>query len=82
MELGCDNARPRSICKPLGARASALSERVSDDVISRRGPHEVMPAGHDDEILPAANLIDHRIGLAPGRADILPQRRAGFDIDV
>src|SRR6476469_4658957 len=58
----------------------ALRQRVSDNVISGRGSHEVMPAGHDDKILPAAELIDHRIGLAAGRQEILPQCRAGFAI--
>ena len=82
MELGGDtHARAPLSNHELNATPSALRQRVSDDVISGRGLHEVMPAGHDDEILPAAELIDHRIGLTAGRQEILPQRRAGFDID-
>jgi hypothetical protein len=53
-------------------RPSALRQSVSDDVVSGRGSHEVMPASHDDEILPAADLIDHRIGLTAGRQEVLP----------
>ena len=81
VKLGRDDARPRSHQQTTLATPPALRQRVSDDVISGRGSHEVMPASHDDEILPAAALIDQRVGLTAGRQEILPQGCAGFDID-
>ncbi len=40
-----------------------------------------MPAGHDDQILAAVLLIDHRVGLTACRKDVRPHRLARLDVD-
>src|SRR5690606_14913405 len=43
----------------------ALRQRPGDDVVADRGLHEVVPAGHDGDVLPAVDFVgDREIGRA------------------
>src|SRR5690606_28851016 len=60
---------------------SLLRQRVRDYVIALGRLHEVVAAGHDDQVLPSACLVDHGIGLPACRQDVLPGGFAGVDVD-
>src|SRR5262245_24350168 len=68
-----------------GRRCSAWSLRfrqgVSNQSVAGWRHHEVMAAGHDDQILLAILLIDDRRGLATGGEHVTPQDLAGLDVD-
>src|SRR5262245_3882086 len=57
-----------------------VRQGVRDQGITRWRHHEVMAAGHDDQILLAILLIDDRRGLAAGGEHVTPQDLACLDV--
>src|SRR5262245_36996639 len=60
----------------IAHRSLRVRQGVRDQGITRWRHHEVMTAGHDDEILLTILLIDDRRGLAAGGEDVTPQALA------
>src|SRR5882762_7216941 len=54
---------------------------VRDQRVARRRHHEVMAAGHDNQVLLTTLLIDDRRGLATGREHVTPKDLSGLDVD-
>src|SRR5712671_4670012 len=76
--------------RPLEERESVMfpphgslraRQGVRDQRVARRRHHEVMAAGHDNQILLTLLLIDDRRGLAAGREHVTPQDLSGLDVD-
>src|SRR5258706_12197680 len=54
---------------------------VRDQRVARRRLHEVMAAGHNNQLFLTTLLIDDRRGLTAGREHVTPQDLAGLDVD-
>src|SRR5262245_18187014 len=65
----------------IAHRSLRVRHGVRDQGITRWCHHEVMAAGHDDQILLTILLIDDRRGLAAGGEHVTPQDLAGLDVD-
>src|SRR5262245_54895669 len=65
----------------IAYRSLRVRQGVRDQSVARWRHHEVMAAGHDNQILLAILLIDDRRSLATGWEHVTPQDLAGLDVD-
>src|SRR5262249_27758387 len=62
-------------------RSLRVRQGVRNQSVARGRHHEVMAAGHDEQILLAVLLIDDRRSLAAGGENVTPQDLACLDVD-